>query len=168
MSLRVISPWGLADIVFGVVLVVVGLVQADRFAPAALLGLVPLFSAAILLYALWFTLASTSIWFTKIYNATEVLRGLLDAGRYPMAAYPAAYRFFFTFIVPVAFVTTVPAEALLQRSASTTSSVPPAGRTRNQAFPDAAPASRPRHWHRMDSRRGDAPRPEEDVWTPTI
>ena len=148
MSLRVISPWGLADIVFGVVLVVVGLVQADRFAPAALLGLVPLFSAAILLYALWFTLASTSIWFTKIYNATEVLRGLLDAGRYPMAAYPAAYRFFFTFIVPVAFVTTVPAEALLQRSASTTSSVPPAGRTRNQAFPDAAPASRPRHWHR--------------------
>ena len=121
VSLRVISPWGLADIVFGVILVVVGLVQADRFAPAALLGLVPMISAAVLLYALWFTLASTSIWFTKIYNATEVLRGLLDAGRYPMAAYPAAYRFFFTFIVPVAFVTTVPAEALLQRSASTTS-----------------------------------------------
>jgi len=32
-----------------------------------------------------------------------------------MAAYPASYRFFFTFIVPIAFLTTVPAETLLGR-----------------------------------------------------
>jgi ABC-2 type transport system permease protein len=60
-------------------------------------------------------LGATSIWFVKIYNVTEVLRGLLEAGRYPMVAYPVAYRFFFTFIVPVAFLTTVPSEALLGR-----------------------------------------------------
>ena len=58
-------------------------------------------------------LGATSIWFVKIYNATEVLRGLLEAGRYPIAAYPTAYRFFFTFVMPVAFLTTVPAQALL-------------------------------------------------------
>jgi ABC-2 type transport system permease protein len=58
-------------------------------------------------------LGATSIWFVKIYNVTEVLRGLLEAGRFPMAAYPAAYRVFFTFVIPVAFLTTVPAEALL-------------------------------------------------------
>ena len=46
---------------------------------------------------------------------TEVLRGLVEAGRFPMAAYPVAYRFFFTFIIPVAFLTTVPAETLLER-----------------------------------------------------
>jgi ABC-2 type transport system permease protein len=40
----------------------------------------------------------------------------MEAGRYPMVAYPAAYRFFFTFVVPVAFLTTVPAEAMLGRS----------------------------------------------------
>ncbi|MEM7761553.1 MAG: ABC-2 family transporter protein, partial [Cyanobacteria bacterium P01_A01_bin.40] len=56
------------------------------------------------------------IWFVKVYNVTEVLRGLLEAGRYPMVAYPAIYRFFFTFIVPVAFLTTVPAQAMLNRS----------------------------------------------------
>jgi ABC-2 type transport system permease protein len=84
-----------------------------------LLGLVPLVSGVVLLYAVWFLVATTSIWFTKIYNATEVLRGLLDAGRFPMAAYPAAYRFVFTFVVPIAFLTTVPAEALLGRSSST-------------------------------------------------
>lgn len=118
VSLRVMSPWGIPDVVFGIALITIGLVQADRFVPAALLGVIPMLSAAVLLYALWFTLASTSIWFTKIYNATEVLRGLLDAGRYPMGAYPVAYRFVFTFVVPVAFVTTVPAEVLLGRSST--------------------------------------------------
>jgi ABC-2 type transport system permease protein len=61
-------------------------------------------------------LGATSIWFVKIYNVTEVLRGLLEAGRYPIVAFPVVYRFFFTFIVPVAFLTTVPAQTLLGRS----------------------------------------------------
>jgi ABC-2 type transport system permease protein len=61
-------------------------------------------------------LGATSIWFVKIYNVTEVLRGLVEAGRYPIVAYPATYRFFFTFIIPVAFLTTIPAEAMLNRS----------------------------------------------------
>jgi ABC-2 type transport system permease protein len=61
-------------------------------------------------------LGATSIWFVKIYNVTEVLRGLLEAGRFPMAAYPATYRFFFTFVVPVAFLTTIPSEVMLGRT----------------------------------------------------
>jgi ABC-2 type transport system permease protein len=60
-------------------------------------------------------LGATSIWFVKIYNVTEVLRGFLEAGRYPIVAYPVIYRFLFTFVVPVAFLTTVPAEILLGR-----------------------------------------------------
>ena len=32
-----------------------------------------------------------------------------------MVAYPTAYRFFFTFLIPVAFLTTVPAQAILGR-----------------------------------------------------
>ncbi len=46
---------------------------------------------------------------------TEVLRGLLEAGRFPIVAYPLAYRVFLTFVIPVAFLTTVPAQALLGR-----------------------------------------------------
>ncbi|MEM9504788.1 MAG: ABC-2 family transporter protein, partial [Cyanobacteria bacterium P01_E01_bin.43] len=65
------------------------------------------------LYSLWFILAATSIWFVKIYNVTEVLRGLLEAGRFPVVAYPTIYRVFFTFVIPVAFLTTVPAQSLL-------------------------------------------------------
>ena len=64
-------------------------------------------------------LGAMSIWFVKVYNVTEVLTGLLEAGRFPMVAYPTLYRFFFTFIVPVAFLTTVPAETLLGRTEPT-------------------------------------------------
>ena len=119
VSLRVLSPWGLADVGWGVVLVVVGLLRSGHATASSLLALVPIVSGAVLLYSLWFLVATTAVWFTKIYNATEVLRGLLDAGRFPMAAYPAAYRLVFTFVVPVAFLTTVPGEALLGRASTT-------------------------------------------------
>ena len=82
--------------------------------PAAYgLGIPPLLFGFISLYSLWFMLGATSIWFVKIYNVTEVLRGLLEAGRVPIGAYPVAYRIFFTFVIPVAFLTTVPAQAML-------------------------------------------------------
>lgn len=115
VSLRVLSPWGLPDLIFGVTLVSFGAVHSGVALPDVVLALFPLGAGVVLLYALWFLVASTAIWFVKIYNATEVLRGLLDAGRFPLAAYPAVYRFVFTFVVPVVFLTTVPAEALLGR-----------------------------------------------------
>lgn len=116
LSLRVFSPWGLGDFLLGLGLLLYG---------GGRLGLDPggyLFFAlywllgALMLYSLWFLLATTSIWFVKIYNVTEVLRGLLEAGRFPASSYPALYRAFFTFVVPVAFLTTVPAEAALGRA----------------------------------------------------
>jgi ABC-2 type transport system permease protein len=116
LSTKTISPWGLPDLLFGGVLIVyagnkLGLTWYDYLS-----SLIPLGFGVVILYSLWFILGATSIWFVKVYNVTEVLRGLLEAGRYPMVAYPAIYRFFFTFVVPVAFLTTVPAQAMLSRS----------------------------------------------------
>lgn len=115
LSSHTISPWGLPDLVFGAVLIGYAGAQLGIGIGDYLLSAVPLLFGLASLYSLWFMLGATSIWFVKIYNVTEVLRGLLEAGRYPMVAYPAAYRFFFTFVVPVAFLTTVPAEAMLGR-----------------------------------------------------
>jgi ABC-2 type transport system permease protein len=115
LSTHTISPWGLPDLLFG--LLVIGYAGGKLHLPAIayLSGIVPLVFGLLSLYSLWFMLGATSIWFVKIYNVTEVLRGLLEAGRFPMTAYPVAYRFFFTFIVPVAFLTTIPAQTVLQR-----------------------------------------------------
>jgi ABC-2 type transport system permease protein len=66
----------------------------------------------VILYALWFMVATTTIWFTKVWNATEVLRSFTEAGKFPMSAYHPAVRVFFTFILPVAFLTTIPAEIM--------------------------------------------------------
>lgn len=115
LSIHTLSPWGLPDIIFGSILISYAGGRLGITLTNYLISAIPLVFGLGSLYSLWFMLGATSIWFVKIYNVTEVLRGLLEAGRYPMVAYPIAYRFFFTFVVPVAFFTTVPAEAMLGR-----------------------------------------------------
>jgi ABC-2 type transport system permease protein len=119
LSMHTVSPWGLPDLVFGSIMIGYAGRRLNVGISNYLISLVPLFFGLVILYSLWFILGATSIWFVKIYNATEVLRGLLEAGRYPIAAYPTAYRFFFTFVMPVAFLTTIPAEVMLGRSQMT-------------------------------------------------
>ena len=116
LSTHPLSPWGLPDLIFGSIIIGYAGKRLGVGINGYLLGVLPLLFSFVILYSLWFMLGSMSIWFVKIYNVTEVLRGLLEAGRYPIAAYPTAYRFFFTFVMPVAFLTTVPAQALLGRS----------------------------------------------------
>lgn len=116
LSSRTVSPWGVPDIIFGGIIIAYAGMRLNLSFSNYLLSAIPLLFGLISLYSLWFMLGATSIWFVKIYNVTEVLRGLLEAGRFPMVAYPAAYRFFFTFVVPVAFLTTVPAEVMLGRT----------------------------------------------------
>ncbi len=116
LSTHTLSPWGVPDLVFGSMIIGYAGKRLGIRIDNYLFSLVPLFCGLVILYSLWFILGSLSIWFVKIYNVTEVLRGLLEAGRYPIAAYPPTYRFFFTFVMPVAFLSTVPAEVMLGRS----------------------------------------------------
>ncbi|MBD2344583.1 ABC transporter permease [Anabaena subtropica] len=115
LSTHTLSPWGVPDLIFGGAIIGYAGKRLGLEINDYLLSILPLLCGLVILYSLWFMLGATSIWFVKIYNATEVLRGLLEAGRYPMVAYPAAYRFFFTFIIPVTFLTTIPAEVMLGR-----------------------------------------------------
>jgi ABC-2 type transport system permease protein len=115
LSTRNLSPWGLPGVVAGLALMAWAMLQQGIKVSAAnvLLTGTLLLASMLILYSLWFLLASLSIWFVKIWNATEVLRYVLVAGRYPVQAYPPGLRILFTFVLPVAFLTTVPAQALL-------------------------------------------------------
>ena len=120
LSSRNVSPWGLPALLAGLALIgwALSLPGGERAGSGELLlGALLLLSACAILYSLWFVLAALSIWFVKVWNATEVLRYTLVAGRYPLSSYPAPLRLLFTFVLPVAFLTTVPAEALLGRAA---------------------------------------------------
>jgi ABC-2 type transport system permease protein len=118
LSTRTLSPWGLPEMAAGLALSLWAAWRAgarpDPLNLAA--GALMVLCAGLILYSLWFLLAATSIWFVKTWNATEVLRAVLAAGRYPVSAYPPGLRAFFTLVVPITFLTTVPAEALLGRS----------------------------------------------------
>ena len=117
LSLRTLSPAGLPEIGLGLGLLVWGSHQAGVVLtlPTLFTVLVLLLAGGLILYSLWFLIAATSIWFVKTWNATEVLRSLLASGRYPLEAYPPSLRLVFTLVLPVAFLTTVPAEGLLGR-----------------------------------------------------
>ena len=113
LSTRNFSLWGLPNLLFGFVMVGYAGCRLHLGWTAYLAGLVPFSLALVILYSLWFALGTLSVWFVKIFNITYVLKSMLEAGRYPLDAYPAMFRFFFTFVIPVAFLTTVPARAII-------------------------------------------------------
>jgi ABC-2 type transport system permease protein len=116
LSTRRVSPWGLPDVLFGLGMLSYAAHRLGLPASSLLYALAPLCASALIQYSLWFSFASISIWYVKVHNVNEVLNALLAAGRYPIDALPRGmYRFVFTFIVPVALLTTVPAEVALGR-----------------------------------------------------
>jgi ABC-2 type transport system permease protein len=117
LSIRQVQIWKLVDVglglaVLGVALVrlaaAVGLWQAIGFAVA-------LVSGAAIVYSFWLMLATCSFWFVRIDNILVIFQSMYEAGRWPVGIYPPWLRAALTFLVPVAFATTVPAEALAGR-----------------------------------------------------
>jgi ABC-2 type transport system permease protein len=118
LSARKISVWGVPNLFLGLGLIIYA--ASFRLEPAVEVTnyarlLVPLAAGITIYYALGYLLSTLTIWFTKLANITNAMHALLEAGRYPVAAYPGAYRAFFTFVLPVAFMTTIPADVLLGR-----------------------------------------------------
>lgn len=113
LSTRNITPWGFPNILFAIGLLFYAGGQLGLPWWAYAMGVAPVLLGVTILYALWFMVGTTTVWFTKVWNATEVLRSFIEAGKYPIDAYHAPVRFFLTFVLPVAFVTTVPAEVML-------------------------------------------------------
>jgi ABC-2 type transport system permease protein len=92
LSFRTVSLAGLPEIAtgFGLILWAAAKAGAKATPVSCLVAGSMLASSLVILYSLWFGLATTSIWFVKTWNATEVLRAALTAGRYPISAYPWA------------------------------------------------------------------------------
>lgn len=70
-------------------------------------------SGVLVFYFIYFFLITFSIWFIKLDNLRNLFSGFMDLARVPPSLYKGAVGFFFTFIVPLAFVSVVPAQAIL-------------------------------------------------------
>ncbi len=89
-------------------------------AGGVVLGAILAGAALAIVYAIWFMLTTTAFWFVRVENVTELFNGVFRAGQFPVTVFPGRIRIFFTFVVPIAFITTVPAEALIGRLDATT------------------------------------------------
>jgi len=65
------------------------------------------------LYALWFCIVTLSFWLVDVGNLDRLFYGIFEAARYPVGFFRGAMRALLTFVVPIAFATTFPAQAVL-------------------------------------------------------
>ncbi|MGC4192595.1 MAG: ABC-2 family transporter protein [Thermomicrobiales bacterium] len=87
----------------------IGMGQALLFAAMLLLGIV-------IMYSFLLILSTLAFWFVKLDNVLVIFGTTFDqAGRWPIGIYPGWLKGTLTFIIPIAFVVTVPAEALSGR-----------------------------------------------------
>jgi ABC-2 type transport system permease protein len=73
-----------------------------------------LFLAAVLvLYSLWILTISAAFFVVKVDNLTYLFSAIFDAARWPSTIFQGGLRWVFTFVIPLALMTTFPAQALL-------------------------------------------------------
>ena len=114
ISMRRVEIWELTDILLGLAVLITALVrlgeQLGGWQPAEFIAM--LLAGAVIIYSFWLILATLSFWFVRVENILVIFQSIYEAGRWPISLYPGWLRYGLTFIVPVAFATTVPAEAL--------------------------------------------------------
>ncbi len=117
VSVRELRIWQTVDILTGFAVLVIavvqmqasiGLLQALAFAVALMLG-------GLMIYSFWLMLTTGAFWVVRMEHIIELFQGVYQAGRWPVTVYPDWLRTGLTFLVPVAFAVTVPAQALTQR-----------------------------------------------------
>ena len=121
VSVREFRFWQLVDVVVGAVVIGFAFAQLNGSLDAfQLLGfLAALLMGAVMLYCVWLMVTSVSFWVIRVQEISNLFEGLYAAGRWPVGIYPNWLRTGLTFLVPVAFAVTVPAEALTNRLSGT-------------------------------------------------
>jgi len=117
VSVREFRFWQLTDVVVGLVILVVAVIQLQAGMEALQLVafVAALIMGAVMLYCVWLMVTSIAFWVIRVGDIVDLFQGLYAAGRWPVSVYPDWLRTGLTFLVPVAFAVTVPAEAMTNR-----------------------------------------------------
>ncbi|MHB1843723.1 MAG: ABC transporter permease [Deltaproteobacteria bacterium] len=117
VSTAKLSPWRGLDAFGGLLLLGYAFVRLHRLpSPAAIGAALLLLAAALaLLYSLWILAVSAAFWVVRLDNLAFLFGSVFDAARWPVSVFRGGFRFLFTFVIPLAILTTYPALALLGR-----------------------------------------------------
>jgi ABC-2 type transport system permease protein len=116
-TFRTINIWRATSLLIGIGLTIytvqrlaltMGPSQALMFAGALVAGLG-------VIYSFWLVLVTLCFWFQRVDNMEQIVWQAFEAGRYPVEIYPAWLRTALTYVIPIMFIITVPAQALSGR-----------------------------------------------------
>ena len=115
ISLKKLNPSGFLEIILGFFLLFycIKINQINMNIGFLTLSFLTIICSICILYSLWFFISTTTIWFVKTWNATEVLRSFLYIGRFPLNSFSLTLRIFFSVFIPIAFITTIPSEVFI-------------------------------------------------------
>jgi ABC-2 type transport system permease protein len=116
-SFRTVVIWRIVNVLVGLGLTIytIGRLSLGVGLPQAMAFAVTLAAGMAVVYSFWLFLVTLTFWFVKIDNIEQIVWQAFEAGRYPIEIYPAWLRGSLTYVVPVAFIITVPAQALAGR-----------------------------------------------------
>jgi ABC-2 type transport system permease protein len=117
VSVREVRIWQVVDLVSGSIVLGVGLsrIATDLGALDALAFAVALVLGGVMIYCFWLVIATVAFWVVNMWTVVELFDGVFQTGRWPVGIYPGWLRYSVTFLVPIAFAVTVPAEAVTSR-----------------------------------------------------
>jgi ABC-2 type transport system permease protein len=109
------QPWRAINVLTAIVVFAWGfrLLGRGPSAGAIVTSMVTLVTAVAVLYSLWILTVSAAFFVVRIDNLTNLFSAIFDAARWPVSVFHGVVRFVFTFVVPLALMTTYPAQALL-------------------------------------------------------
>jgi len=117
ISVRQFAVWRLVEVILGTIVLVVAITDlgmqaswwlAFTFGSTLVMG-------AVILYSIMLMACTLAFWFIRVWELMEMLQSIYQAGRWPVGIYPEWLRMGLTYLIPVAFAVTVPAEALTGR-----------------------------------------------------
>jgi len=111
------EPWKIFDLFGALALLIYAFVKLGHgpSLPDVGLGLLLFFAGVLAMYSLWILCAAASFWVVRLDNLTYLLGAIFDTARWPVQVFKGMWRWVFTFVIPVAVMTTYPAMALLGR-----------------------------------------------------
>jgi ABC-2 type transport system permease protein len=109
------EPWRIADVLlaFGVFFWAFSALGRVPRAVDVLAAGAMMIAAVLVLYSVWILVIAAAFWVVRLDNLAYLFNSVFDFARWPASVFKGVWRVLFTFVIPLALMTTVPAQALL-------------------------------------------------------
>ena len=115
VSLRRISILGIVRLLFtlGILYLVIQRTGVTVPLVGILFYFIYIILGIIIFYSIWFMSVLSVFWLGRINNIAFISRPMLNIAKFPLDVYPRGASLFLTFVIPLAFIATIPTKSIL-------------------------------------------------------